>query len=134
MNWIGIRKLNGMDLIHSLEHQYAVTFPDDYKVLVQNSNAGIPDKQLFTVASKTYYLERLISANTADSPNICTAMGWVDQESAGVMVPIALTLDHDMICLNFDGAGSKVVLIEYETEAMHALANDVSELLSKLHD
>lgn len=132
MKWNFIRAIKEDSLLEEMEAEYAIVFPSDYKELVLNNNAGIPEKTVFFAQGETCEFERLISIKRKDDPNIKSAMEWLEQSESELMIPIALDTEGSMICLSFAGAKTQVVFVGFSSGEATVLADSLTEFIATL--
>lgn len=132
MKWTNVRKLKSSDLLEKIEKQFSISFPREYKDLIGQYNAGIPDCKNFNVNKKKYQIERLISANLSDNPNIYTAMTWVEQTPQSIIIPIALDILGNMIALNFEEHSYCIVFINFENGHKYFITQTLEDFISIL--
>ena len=131
MEWTNIRKLNNTKLFEKIEKQFFVFLPPEYKNLVVNNNAGIPSLAKLNVNKNNYYLERLISANEEDVPNILSAISWIEQNNQYLLMPIALDQNGNMFSIKIKGEKYSIILVDFETGEEFFIANSINEFLAK---
>ncbi len=132
MEWTNIRKLKTLDLLETIEEQFSIVFPCEYKDLIRQYNAGIPNRKFFSIEQTVFEIDRFISANPTDSPNIYNAMNWVQQTASSVIVPIALDTTGNMISIVFDADTYQIILISFETGNELFISNTLKEFFAIL--
>jgi hypothetical protein len=134
MKWSCIRKISEQTVIDKIEEENGIVFPKDYISLVNLYNAGIPEYCNFSDRKgHSYVFDRLISVNQKDSPNIDTAISWIEQVDS-LSIPIALDAVGNMICLEYcAGICRSIILINFESEEKETLSDSLTDFLLKLH-
>ena len=134
MEWTNIRKLKNTKLLEKIEKQFFVSLPLEYKNLVKVYNAGIPTLTKLSINENSYYVERLISVNEDDAPNILSAISWLEQSEEYLLMPIALDQDGNLFSIKIKGEKYSIVLVDFENGNQCFLADGLNEFLLMLEE
>ena len=134
MEWTNIRKLKNTKLLEKIEKQFFVSLQLEYKNLVKVYNAGIPTLTKLSINENSYYVERLISVNEDDAPNILSAISWLEQSEEYLLMPIALDQDGNLFSIKIKGEKYSIVLVDFENGNQCFLADGLNEFLLMLEE
>ncbi len=126
------------DEIESLERQWGVRFPEEYKRVISNHQGMIPEPCVFDVCEGTDVFNTLLTVCEDEQWQAYSARRTFEALKPHVptgIYPFADTPGGQYICFDYRTAPvqPKIVLVTVETD-IYPIADGFSEFLDKLHD
>ena len=123
--------------IENLELKLGISFPEQYRLFLLQTNGGIPNKIYFDVAEQQYVLNDFLSISDSE---FSLETYFLDFKKANKslphsLIPIAEDAFGNLICISLDKTDyGRIYFWEHEEGGIRLLTNDFDEFLNLLHE
>ncbi|MBN1206995.1 MAG: SMI1/KNR4 family protein [Myxococcaceae bacterium] len=130
------------DELASIERQWGVTLPDDYKTIISTHQGMSPRPNTFDVGRGENVIAALLLVSPDEQHRAYSIKDTYTQVKPHVpegIYPFAVTGTGDYLCFDYRESAHVPKIVFYFTEdsgeeALYPIANDFSGLLARLHD
>lgn len=124
--------------LESIERQWGVSLPDDYRSLVSIYQGMTPNPHIIDIGRGNSSICAFLTISEDESSHIYSirdAYEILKPHLPPGIYPFALTGGGEYVCFDYRDAPShpRIVFITVETD-VHPIADSFSEFLEKLHD
>jgi hypothetical protein len=130
------------DEVASIERQWGVTLPNDYKAIISTNQGMSPCPNAFDIGRGENVIAALLLITPDEQHRAYSITGAYDQVKPHVpdgLYPFAVTGTGDYLCFDYRQSAHAPKIVFYFAEesdegAIYPIANDFSDLLAKLHE
>lgn len=146
MNWKYISKLKDQNFLWEVESIFEVELPEDFKKIINENNAGYPEKEGFdTSLSKERVFGNLLDFNLNEEFNIIRTFNQVKELLPVKTFPFGVDPGGNFICFDYRNSERvpQIIFLKHEgyldedgNECYNTefIANSFNEFINQLYD
>ncbi|WP_375772863.1 SMI1/KNR4 family protein [Archangium gephyra] len=124
--------------IESIERQWGVSLPDDYRSVVSMHQGMTPNPHIIDIGRGDSSICAFLAISEDESSHTYSIRDAYELLKPHIplgVYPFALTGGGEYVCFDYRGAPSqpRIVFVTVETD-IHPIADSFSEFMEKLHD
>lgn len=136
LKWVLTKELEETTSIEEFEKRYQISFPQSYKEVVLEHNAGRPRPNIFdTEKAEERVVKGLLSFNEDDRETMWKTITNLKEKLPVRLIPIFSDPFGNYLCFNFDPLLDEAAIVfwEHETMTVEKVADSFEEFLGSLY-